>query len=147
MLERLFPTNELTVCTPAWAVMLEKLFPTMELIVSVLSVRDVSPVIELTANVFPASELIVKMLETDPVKEFTPESELTTIPSIRAVSVERLFPISELNVTVLSVRDVSPVIELTASVFPFRELIVKMLETDPVKEFTPVIELTVKTPA
>jgi hypothetical protein len=146
MLERLFPTNELTVCTPAWAVMLERLFPTSELSVTVLIVRDVSPVIELMARVFAASELIVKMLETDPVKEFIPDSELTTRPSIRAVRLERLFPTSELSVTVLIVRDVSPVIELTANVFPASELIVKMLETDPVKEFTPESELTLSPP-
>jgi hypothetical protein len=92
--------SELTLRNPTCAVILERLFPTSELSVSVLNVKDVIPTIELTTRVFAASELIVKMLEADPTKEFTPTSELTLRrPPICAVNVERLFPINELTLS------------------------------------------------
>jgi hypothetical protein len=149
-----------TCATPTCAVILERLFPTSELTVSVLSVRDVSPVIELTARVFAASELIVKMLEAVPTKEFTPMSELTLRPPICAARLERLFPISELTVSTptcsLRLEILIPVNELTVStpawavildkLFPTSELIVAMLETDPVSELKLEIELTLRRP-
>jgi hypothetical protein len=148
--DRLFPTSELTVKTPAWAVSVDRLFPTSELTVSTpvwaVSVERLFPTMELMVMVLPVSEFVVSWLVLRPfvlieltanctglfvlyVMEFT-----LRLPTF-AVALERFVAVTLLNAPELQGCDCVPKEALVLVVGTISPLTSKEVPDAPMRAF------------